>query len=86
MVVHMAKTLTFAAKTIMLPPVAARENFAHPKLVKISHNIDERTSSVLVQEDIRQSLIFKQYASKYFSYVHKFKEQCLNNYQRSKFS
>jgi hypothetical protein len=48
--------------------------------------LDETSPEILVEEDIRQMLIFKQYSSKYFLYVRLFRDQCLSNYVQQKFS
>lgn len=39
----------------------------------------------MVQEDIRQLLIFKQYPTKYLDYASLFAEQCLETYQKEKY-
>ena len=38
----------------------------------------------MVQEDIRQLLLFKQYASKYLDYAVTFADECLPTYQKEK--
>jgi hypothetical protein len=38
-----------------------------------------------VQEDIRQLLIFKQHASKYFDYMAGFKDKCFAQYQKERY-
>lgn len=45
----------------------------------------EKSSNVLVREDIRQHLIFEDHPSKFLSYVTTFEQQCLANYISTKY-
>lgn len=49
-------------------------------------DLDEKTSSILIQEDIRQILIFNQYYSKYFDYLRLFQDKCLSIYKDTKYA
>jgi hypothetical protein len=41
---------------------------------------------VLVKEDLRQLLIFKQYPTRYLDYLRLFQTNCLQTYQRTKYA
>jgi hypothetical protein len=46
-------------------------------------NSDGKTSDVLIREDIRQSLIFKDAKDIFLIYIRLFRERCLENYIRT---